>query len=120
MITSPAGAVFVGRKQVEDLHGQHLRITLGDSGPGSPAVADRSGDGIADHPVRIIRSLEDVRVEPDQASEQLRSGARVDGEKFPGDPLPDPVELVGEGAAFAVAIESPIRADGFDPRLPES
>ena len=33
---------------------------------------------------------------------------------FRGDPLPDPVELVGEGAALAVAVESPIPADGVD------
>src|ERR1700730_246322 len=109
-----AGAVFVGREQVENFRGQHVRIALGDGGPGSPAVANRLGDGIADHAVRVIRPLEDVRVEPDQTTEQLRSGARVDGEKVRGDPLPDPVELVGEGAALAVAIESAIPADGVD------
>lgn len=109
-----ARAVCVGREQVEDLGGQHLRIALGDGGPGAPAVANGFGDGVTDHAVRVIGPLEDVRVEPDQTPEQLGSGARADGEKLRGDPLPDPVELVGEGAAFAVAIESLIHADGVD------
>ena len=64
-----AGAVFVGREQVEDFRGQHLRIALGDSGPGAPTVADRLGDDVADHAVRVVRPLEDVRVEPDQTPE---------------------------------------------------
>jgi len=109
-----ASAVIVGREQIEDFRGQHLRIALGDCGPGPPAVGNGFGDGVADHAVRVIGPLEDVRVEPDQTLEQLSSGARVDGEKLRGDPLPDPVELVGKGAAFAVAIESPIHPDGVD------
>jgi hypothetical protein len=90
-----ARAVFVAREQVEHFGGQHLRIALRDGGRGSPAVADGFGDGVADHAVRVIGPLEDGRVEPDQTPEQLGSGARADGEKLRGDPLSDPVELVG-------------------------
>ena len=64
-----ARAVFVGCEQVEYFRGQHLRIALGARRPGAPAVADRLGDDVADHTIRIIRPLEDVRVEPDQTPE---------------------------------------------------
>ena len=109
-----AGTVVVGEEQVEDLRGQALRIAPGNGDPGPSAVGDRLADGVADYPVRVVRSLEQVRIEPDQASEQFGRGERLRRKQVFGDRLPDPVELVSQDTAFAVVVKAPIGAKGVD------